>query len=82
LAIAIAAYEQEEEAAPSPVAQPTERAPEALISPSIRSRGTQACTIAEIVNPRTSAHQTCQAIRNESRKPCQITSRTSTTRLL
>src|SRR5262249_32645717 len=61
-----------------PVAQPTGRAPEPLISPSIRSRGTHACTIAEIANPSTSAHHTSHAIRNESFRPCQITLITTT----
>ena len=39
---------------------------------SMRSRGTHACTIAEIAKPRTSAHQTSQAIRSASTTPCQI----------
>jgi hypothetical protein len=45
----------------------------------MRSRGTQACTIAEIAKPRTRAHQTSHAIRNESSMPCQMTVMTSLT---
>jgi len=75
LAIAIAAYEHEEDAAPSPVAKPIGFAPEPDRACSMRSRGTHACTIAEIVKPSTSAHHTSQAIRNEFLRPCQSTSR-------
>ena len=46
------------------------------MSPSIRSRGTHACTIADVAKPSTSAHQTSHAIRNESRRACQMTSKT------
>ena len=35
----------------------------------MRSRGTHACTIAEIAKPSTSAHQTSQAIRKAFEKP-------------
>src|SRR5262249_8112735 len=77
LAIATAAYEHELEAAPRLVASATGLAPEPDSERSMRARGTQACTMPEIAKPSTSAHQTAQAIRNESRSPCQITSRTS-----
>src|SRR4051812_23590437 len=62
LAIAIAAYEHDDEAAPRPVAHAIGRAPLPLSERSMRSRGTQAWTIAEMKKPSTSAHQTCQAI--------------------
>src|SRR3954454_5534275 len=48
LAIAIAAYEHEDDAAPRPVASATGRAPSPDSDDSIRRRGTHACTIAEI----------------------------------
>ena len=70
-AIATAAYEHDEDAAPRPVAQAIGRG---LPPPSvcwIRSRGTHACTIAEIANPSTSAHHTSHAIRSPSRNTCQ-----------
>src|SRR2546430_2886771 len=47
LAIAIAAYEHELEAAPRPVASATGLGPEPDIARSMRSRGTHACTIPE-----------------------------------
>ena len=58
LAIAIAAYEQDELAAPSPVASVICFGPSPESDRSIRSRGIQAWTIAEIAKPRTSAHHT------------------------
>src|ERR1700722_5674230 len=69
LAIAIAAYEQEEEEGQRPVAHPIERAPDPPSACSIRSRGTQAWTMAEIAKPRTKAHHTAQAMRKASLKP-------------
>jgi hypothetical protein len=57
-AIAIAAYEQEDEAAPSPVAFAIGAKPVPDSAPSIRARGTQAWTMPEIAKPITSAHQT------------------------
>src|ERR1700735_4879015 len=69
LAIAIAAYEHEEEAAPRPVAHPIQRAPDPPSACSIRSRGTQAWTMAEMAKPRTKAHHTAQAMRKASLKP-------------
>ena len=56
--MAMAAYEHEDEAAPSSVATLTGLGPLPEQAPSIRSRGTQACTMAEMANPSTSAHQT------------------------
>src|SRR5436309_3262488 len=76
-AIAIAAYEHDEDAAPSPVASATGFGPDPDSARSIRARGTHAWSIAEIAKPNTSAHQTSQAIKNESWRPCQSTSRTS-----
>src|SRR3954466_7547716 len=78
LAIAIAAYEHDEEAAPSALASVTAFGPEPDSDDSIRWRGTQACTIALIAKPRTSAHHTSQAIRNASFRPLPMTSSTST----
>ena len=72
LAIAIAAYEHEEEAAPRPVASPTGRAPDPPRARSMRVRGTQAWTTPEIAKPSTSAHQTCHAIRNALLRPSPI----------
>ncbi|HZS25354.1 MAG TPA: hypothetical protein VFA30_10255 [Gaiellaceae bacterium] len=57
-AIATAAYEHDDEAAPSAVARATAAGPEPASARSMRARGTQACTTAEIAKPRTSAHQT------------------------
>jgi len=57
-AMAIAAYEQEEDAAPSPVALAIGTKPPPESAPSMRSRRTQAWTMAEMAKPRTSAHQT------------------------
>jgi hypothetical protein len=45
----------------------------------MRSRGTHACTIAEIKNPNANAHHTSHAINNASRTPCQRTSKTALT---
>ena len=44
----------------------------------MRSRGTHACTIAEIANPSTSAHQTSQAMRNAFSNPLAIVPTTRT----
>src|SRR3954471_19182513 len=44
---------------------------------STRSRGTQACTIAEIAKPSTSAHHTSQAIRKAFESPSPTFERTS-----
>ena len=74
-AIAIAAYEHEEEAAPNPVARATGLGPDRESAASIRARGTHAWTIAEIAKPRTSAHQTSYAISSDCRIPSQIVSR-------
>src|SRR6185437_3794682 len=60
---------QDEDAAPRPVAIATGRAPEPPSARWIRSRGTQAWTIAEMAKPRTKAHQTVQAMRKASLKP-------------
>src|SRR3954454_5610857 len=68
-AIAIAAYEQDDEAAPRPVAQPIGLGPPPAIADSMRSRGTHAWTIPEIAKPITSAHHTAQAISTESLRP-------------
>jgi len=57
-AIAIAAYEHEDDAAPSPVARAVEPRPWPLKLRSIRSLGTHDWTMAESAKPRTSAHQT------------------------
>ena len=38
----------------------------------MRSRGTQACTIAEIAKPSTSAHQTSHAISSAFQRPSPI----------
>jgi hypothetical protein len=78
LAMATAAYEHEEDAAPSPVARATGRALEPLSADSMRSRGTHACTMAEIAKPRTSAHQTSQAMRKASFRAAQTTSMSPT----
>ena len=66
LAIATAAYEQDEEAAPRPVAQASGLGPSPDNADSMRCRGTHACTIAEIAKPSTSAHHTSHAIRKAS----------------
>src|SRR5271168_5264585 len=42
----------------------------------MRSRGTHACTTAEIAKPNTSAHHTSQAIRKASSSPSPIVVRT------
>src|SRR5437660_12700562 len=76
--MATAAYEQEDDAAPSPVASATGRTP---LPPSVRSmreRGVHACTIALMRKPSTSAHQTSQAIRNASSSPSASVSSTLT----
>ncbi len=57
-AIATAAYEHDEDAAPRPVARRIGASPEPESAASIRSRGARACTAAEIAKPKTSAHQT------------------------
>src|SRR4051812_37878856 len=77
LAIAIAAYEHDDEAAPSPVASAIGRTPSPDSDDSIRRRGTQACTIAEIRKPSTSAHQTAHAIRKACESPSPILEITS-----
>src|SRR5204863_4399675 len=58
LAIATAAYEQDDDAAPRSVERAIAPAPSPERLASMRSRGIQACTIAEIVKPSTSAHHT------------------------
>src|ERR1700674_5805544 len=55
-AIATAAYEQEDEAAPRAVARVIGANPLPDNARSIRSRGTHACTIAEMAKPKASAH--------------------------
>ena len=62
----MAAYEHDEEAAPSPVAHASGRGPSPASLASIRSRGTHAWTTAEMKKPSTSAHHTSHAIRNAS----------------
>ena len=57
-AIAIAAYEHDDDAAPSTVAFEMGTSPLPERADSIRRRGTHACTIAEIAKPSTSAHHT------------------------
>jgi hypothetical protein len=81
-AIAIAAYEHEDEAAPSAVARSTGRAPSPASAAWTRSRGTHACTIAEMRKPRTSAHQTSQAISSAFHRPSPIAEGTAVTILL
>src|SRR3954463_11592212 len=51
LAIAMAAYEQDDDAAPRPVASATGRTPDPDSACWIRLRGTHAWTIAEIAKP-------------------------------
>src|SRR5579884_2106334 len=77
LAIAIAAYEHEDEAAPRPVASATGRTPAPPSARSIRCLGTHACTIAEIANPSTSAHHTSHAISKLFDSPSPILETTS-----
>src|SRR5204863_1433192 len=74
LAIATAAYEHELDAAPSAVAHATGRGPEPLMSASMRSRDTHACTTAENRKPTTRAHQTSQAMRKASFSASAMTS--------
>src|ERR1700744_741844 len=76
-AIATAAYEHDDEAAPSTVAREVGPAPDPPNVRSIRSRGTHAWTIAEMAKPKTSAHHTAQAMRRASRTPCQRRSRSA-----
>jgi hypothetical protein len=57
-AIAIAAYEHDDEAAPRAVARTIGPAPLPPSEARMRARGTDACTTAEIAKPSTSAHQT------------------------
>jgi hypothetical protein len=45
----------------------------------MRSRGTQACTIAEMAKPSTSAHHTCHAIRKAFHRPSPSLETTSPT---
>ena len=66
LPMATAAYEQDEDAAPRPVAQASGRAPSSDRAASMRCRGTHAWTIAEMAKPSTSAHHTSQAMRKAS----------------
>src|SRR4051794_35784037 len=77
LAIAIAAYEQDDDAAPRPVALASGAKPVPESADSTFSRGTQAWTIAEIAKPRTRAHQTSYAIRKDCLKPSPIVEITS-----
>ena len=77
MAIAIAAYEHEDEAAPSPVARAIGARPSPDSADWMRSRGTQAWTIAEIAKPRTSAHQTSQAMSTAFQSPSPIVEMTS-----
>src|SRR3954467_6514401 len=79
LAIAIAAEEQDADAAPSAVASPTGRAPDPDSADWIRARGTQAWTTAEMAKPSTSAHHTSHAIRKAVAKPSASLSRTADT---
>src|SRR4051794_35313196 len=73
LAMAMAAYEHDEDAAPRPVALATGATPPPESAFWMRSRGTHAWTIADIAKPNTSAHQTCQAIKNASLRAIQTT---------
>src|SRR5438552_19042915 len=57
LAMAIAAYEHDDEAAPRPVDRAIAPGPWPDIAASMRSSGNQACTMAEIATTSTSAQQ-------------------------
>ena len=70
-AIATAAYEHDDDAAPSPVARATGPDPFPPSVCSTRARGTHACTMAEKAKPRTRAHHTSQTISPASRTTCQ-----------
>jgi hypothetical protein len=62
LAIAIAAYEHDDDAAPSPVAFSVDPRPRPPSTRSISPRVNQACTIPDSRKPRISAHHTSHAI--------------------
>src|SRR5207244_1544850 len=62
--IAVAAYEQEEEAAPRPHAFSSERGESSGSSVAICRLDITACTTAEIAKPRTNAHNICQNMTN------------------
>ena len=69
LAIAIAAYEHDDDAAPSPEASATSGSPRPPSARSSRRRGTQACTIADRAKPNASAHQTSHTMRSAFVRP-------------
>src|SRR3954470_21278216 len=76
LAIAIAAYEHDEDAAPMPVARAMAAKSSPASADSIRSRGTHACTTAEMKKPSTSAHHTSHAMRKAFHSPSPTVERT------
>ena len=69
-----------DDAAPRAVARPTGLAPEPASADWIRSRGTHACTTAEMAKPSTSAHQTSHAIWKAIHRPSRIQPSTATAR--
>src|SRR3954468_3529718 len=75
--MAIAAYEHDDDAAPSPVALATGMNPSPASADSIRLRGTHAWTTAEMKKPSTSAHQTSQAISSAFQSPSPVFASTS-----
>ncbi len=74
-AMATAAYEHDDDAAPRPVARAVAPTPAPPSVFSIRSRGTHAWTTAEMAKPSTSAHHTAHAMSRASRRPCHRKSR-------
>ena len=68
-AIAIAAYEHEDDAAPSPVASAASRGPRPPSADCSCLRGTHAWTTPDSANPSTSAHQTSHAMRSAFASP-------------
>ena len=70
LAIADAAYEHEDDAAPNNVARPISRGPRRPSTRSIDTRGTNACTAPEIPKPRIRAQSVAQNMKNASRSEC------------
>ena len=66
-AIADAAYEHEEEAAPKRVARRTSRGPRRPSTRCMSTRGTNACTAPEIPKPRIRAHSVAQNMKKASR---------------
>ncbi len=79
---ATAAYEHDDDAAPSPVAAANVRGRPSPSTRTIESRRTTACTTAERAKPRISAHSISQVIETVMPSACRTASHAAVTTVL